>query len=358
MKQIYSPVTSRDLGIPASRGHSAFEGMGKSDIILRRAAVVELWGGGRRSKAEIQRLSGEGYPFITRTLDRYKETGGVEDRPRGGRPRTDISSSDIRRITSKETGSTRRLARALRVEGGVKASKETIRMRAHELGLRSRVRPRKPRLTTANRQVRLAFAYVARPRNYWERVVAVDEKTIPLYSDTRQEWVEEGEEPSPRETVKWPGGLKVWAGTSWKGKTKLHFIPRNMTGPDYAEFLRAKAMPDMLTLYPHKARPPILLQDREGFHTAEVVLDFIRNSPLQLVSPYPSHSPDLNWQENAWEMLMQGVRERNPTTFEGLRRVMEEEWEKIPLAHIRKCIGSMPRRLKEVIALGGGMTNY
>jgi transposase len=351
-------VTSRYLGIPGLGGHSALEGMVKSDIKLRRAAVVKLWEGGRKSKAEIKRLTGEGRKFITRTLDRYEETGGLEDRPRGGRPRTDISPTDIRRITSRKTGSIRRLARALTVEGGVKVSRETIRRRAHELRLRPRVRPRKPRITTANRQARLAFANVARPRVYWKRVVAVDEKTVSLYSDTRQEWVEEGEEPRPRETVKWPGGLKVWAGTSWEGKTKLHFIPRSMTGKDYAEFLRGEAMPDLMRLYPHKTHPPILLQDREGFHTAKVVQDFIRKSPLKTVSPWPSHSPDLNWQENVWEMLMQGVRERNPTTFEGLRKVMEEEWEKIPMAHIRKCIRSMPRRLEAVIAVEGGMTKY
>ena len=67
--------------------------------------------------------------------------------------------------------------------------------------------------------------------------------------------------------MKWPGGLEVWAGTSWMGKTELHFIPRSFKAQDYIDFLREKAIPDLTRLYPHKCRPPILLQDGEGFHT-------------------------------------------------------------------------------------------
>lgn len=325
---------------------------------MRRAAVVQAWRGGERTPGYIKRVTGEDYRFIHRTLARYKETGGIEDRPRTGRPRKLISPGDLRRLKTKKTGSTRRLSRTLRAEGNVRVSPATVMRRAHEIGLRSRVRPVKPMLTRLNRDNRLSFANTARPRDFWKRVVAVDEKTIPLYSDTRREWVEEGEAPSPRETVKWPGGIKVWAGSSWEGKTNLHVIPPGLKGQDYADFLEKEATPDLLRLYPHKTKRPYLLQDREGFHTAKVVQKYLRNSPLGSVSPWPSHSPDLNWQENVWEMLMQGVRERNPTTFEGLRVVMEEEWEKIPLSHIRKCIRSMPARLRQVIDRQGRMTDY
>jgi len=106
------------------------------------------------------------------------------------------------------------------------------------------------------------------------------------------------------------------------GKTELHFIPRSFKAQDYMDFLREKAVPDLTRLYPHKFRPPILLQDGEGFHTAKKVQKFLSESVFQSIAPWPSHSPDLNWKENVWEMLMQGVRKRNPTTFDGLKEEM------------------------------------
>ena len=162
----------------------------------------------------------------------------------------------------------------------------------------------------------------------------------------------------PRETTKWPGGLKVWAGSSWKGKTRLHFLPRSLKGRDYEAFLREEAVDDLLTLYPYHTQKPILLQDGEGFHTAKCVQNYLRESPILTIPNFPSRSPDLNWQENVWEMWMQGVRMRRPQTMEGLRSIMQEEWEKIPLSHIRSCINSMPRRLKAITTAKGGHTRY
>jgi transposase len=332
--------------------------MVKAEVKRRRLAVVAGTKVGRMSNAAIARATGENPKFVARTLARWEETGDVEDRPRTGRPRKSIRPSDVRRIKLKKTGSTRRLARELSARGEEKVSRMTVWRRAGELKLRSRVRPKRPLHTRANRSDRLAFANKSRRRDYWKKVVAIDEKTVPLYSDTRTEWVEEGEEPSPRETIKWPGGLKVWAGTSWKGKSRLHFIPTSFKGQDYADFLEREAIPDLMRLYPYKTQPPTLLQDREGFHTAKVVQKTIKKSPIQAIDRWPSHSPDLNWQENVWEMFMQGVRERNPITFEGLKKVMEEEWEKIPMTHIRNCIRSMPHRLRQVIASGGGDSGY
>jgi len=66
----------------------------------------------------------------------------------------------------------------------------------------------------------------------------------------------------------------------------------------------------------------------------------------------------LNWQENVWEMMGQRLRERNPTTLEGLRPVLQEAWDDIDLDDIRNCVRSMPDRLTEVIEAKGGHTRY
>ena len=174
----------------------------------------------------------------------------------------------------------------------------------------------------------------------------------------RGEWVKKGEEASPRGRSKFELGVKAWAGCSWEGKTRIHFIPKSMKGWEYLDFIKKKAEPDLLRLYPRKEKPPIWLQDGEGFHIAKVVKEYLKKSRIIPIADYPSHSPDLNWQENVWEMLRQGVRKRRPTTIEGLKKVVKEEWEKIPLSKIRKCISSMDKRLAAVRAAGGGNSKY
>lgn len=332
--------------------------MSRGDLELRRAAAARLYQLGGMSIAAVARRLGEYDNFVKRAVKRYKETGGVMNRKGGGRPRK-LEEIDIDRILhNKKIASSRAAARQIEREEGVKVSQATVLREARRRGLRYRVRPKKPLLTPRHRKLRLAFASERRSRNYWKRVVAVDEKTVSLYADTRGVWIREGEEVPPRETKKWPGGWKVWAGGSWEGKTRLHFLPRSFKGQDYVAFLSDEAIEDLLTLYPYHTRKPILLQDGDGFHTAKCVQNYLRNSPISSINNFPSHSPDLNWQENVWEMWMQGIRMRHPQTLDGLKEIMQDEWEKQPLSKIRSCVASMPRRLRAVIASKGGHTRY
>ena len=60
-----------------------------------------------------------------------------------------------------------------------------------------------------------------------------DEASFALFSSTKGEWVEEGEEAEPHETVKWPPRIRVWAAISSKGKTPLVRIPKNMKAEEF-----------------------------------------------------------------------------------------------------------------------------
>ena len=220
------------------------------------------------------------------------------------------------------------------------------------------VRKKKPRLLPANKVSRLAFARTPHQPGFWKRVVASDEQVITLDEEVRGEWVKKGEQPHCRKGSKFRPGVKVWAGSSWEGKTPLYFLSKSIKGSEYLDFIKEKVEADLLRLYPSKRNRPHWLQDRDGMHTAAVVQNYLSKSPLIPLQHWPSHSPDLNWQENVWEMLKQGVRSRRPTTIGGLKKVVKEEWEKIEMGKIRKCVGSMERRLEAVIAARGGNTRY
>ena len=82
--------------------------------------------------------------------------------------------------------------------------------------------------------------------------------------------------------------VKVWAGSSWEGKTSLYFLPKSLKGWEYLNFIKEKAEPDLLRLYPTKRDRPIWLQDKEGFHTATVVQNYLKKSVLN-IKDHASH---------------------------------------------------------------------
>ena len=167
-----------------------------------------------------------------------------------------------------------------------------------------------------------------------------------------------GEEPSPRGTEKFEISVKVWGGSCWEGLSHIYFISKSMNGEEYLELIESELEEDILRLDPSPRQPITWRQHREGFHMAKKVQKYLENSPLIPISHWPSSSPDLNWQENVWEMLEQRVRKRRPTTIRGLKKVVKEEWETIDIESVRNCISSMPERLKAVIAAEGGNTKY
>jgi transposase len=70
---------------------------------------------------------------------------------------------------------------------------------------------------------------------------------------------------------------------------------------------------------------------------------------------HPAQSPDLSPIEGIWNILKQRVRKRynDWRTFDELKRVILEEWDKITLHEIRKRIAEMPARCEKLVATGG-----
>jgi transposase len=323
-----------------------------------RWAIIHEWKRKPQSDRDIARVFNTSHNAVRKIINRVEATGGVSDLPRRGRPRKLKKGVVTKMLAHKKGSSSRGVARKLREEGRADVSYRTVSRQAKKEKLKYRVRRKKPLLNEQMKGSRLAFAQVAYPPGFWKRVVATDEKSITLEGEVRGEWVKEGEEASPRPTHKFAPSVKVWAGSSWEGKTPIYFLPKSLKGWQYLELIKKKLEPDLLHLYPKKRKPPIWLQDREGFHIATVVEKYLQESPIIPIKDWPSHSPDLNWQENVWEMLEQRVRLRCPTTIKGLNKVVKEEWENVEMASIRNCIRSMEERLEAEVAAQGGSTRY
>lgn len=310
---------------------------------------------------DIQRTHGYTPAFISRWWKRYQETGSVEDAPRSGRPKTltaDQRTAIVRSLKRKATGSLRRTAKKFKAEHGIEVSHVTIRNVAVEEGLCYRRRPQKPLLQDRHKTARLRFANRRYAKGFFDRVMWSDEASFALYSDTKGQWVAANEEAAPRETVKWPPRIRVWAAISSKGKTPLVRIPKKMTAAEFADLLSTKLIPLMSDVFDGDRSAFVLMQDGDGCHTAKIVRNRLKIEGVEDLWPWPAHSPDLNPIENAWAIVERHLQMANPRTAAGLWEAMQRAWDSIDDATLRRLCGSLPRRLAAVREARGGHTKY
>ncbi|KAI6648721.1 hypothetical protein LOD99_7947 [Oopsacas minuta] len=92
---------------------------------LRRAAVIQLYGGAGKSKVKIAKLLKTNKMFITRSLSRYNDTGLMTDRGRPARPRTVRTFSRISRVSQRIRRNPSRSIRNMAKE--IQISRESMR---------------------------------------------------------------------------------------------------------------------------------------------------------------------------------------------------------------------------------------
>jgi hypothetical protein len=81
-------------------------------------------------------------------------------------------------------------------------------------------------------------------------------------------------------------------------------------------------------------------------------------SSVSVLQPWPPNSPDLNPIENFWSYLQAKLDARGCATFDQFKAAVKMEAKAVPKDYFSKLVGSMPKRLTECIALGGGKTKY
>jgi hypothetical protein len=263
-----------------------------------------------------------------------------------------------RSLKRKATGSLRKTTKKVKKEHGVSVSKNTVARTAERMGLVYRIRKPKPLLSDHDKLVRLRFARRRRPRGFWQRTFWSDEASFALFSNTRGEWVEAGSQAAPRETVKWPPRIRVWAALGTWGKTPLVRIPKSMTGEQFQVLLRDSLLPMLRDLSAGHPEGFVFQQDHDGTHTAKRVQNMLVGEGVEVLEPWPPHSPDISPIENAWSLVEQHLELANPRTERGLWDAMQAGWAEIGPSTVMRLAMSVPRRLAAVIAAKGGHINY
>lgn len=215
----------------------------------------------------------------------------------GDRPKA-ISNRERRallRCASNSMATARQIAQQVGCKAHVRTVRRLLQQAPH---IQRRKVLAKPPLTDRHKQARLQFAVThIHWRKRWRRVIFSDEKRFNLdgpdgfryyYHDLRKA------EQYLMSRQMGGGGIMVWAGIGYYGKTDIAFISTKMNSPRYITLLH-----EQLTGHAHRiaGNNYQFQQDNAAVHSTLCVKSYFRNQGIHCID-WPARSPDLNIIEN------------------------------------------------------------
>ena len=151
-------------------------------------------------------------------------------------------------------------------------------------------------------------------------------------------------------------GVMAWLCIDSLGRSRLVRCPERMNSLGYQNevltpnlrFLRAT----------HLQRPIVYMQDGASCHTSASTTRFLNAHRVQVLTPWPAMSPDLNPVEHCWAWLARKMVGKRFPNSNALWEDLQKEWAGRPQNLIPNLYGSMVRRLTAVIVARGGHTRY
>ena len=156
-------------------------------------------------------------------------------------------------------------------------------------------------------------------------------------------------------------GLFGWFNDAGVGEL-VDVGPGQLTGPSYVQILEEVLLPSVGAMLFPEPEPFYLIQDNSPVHTSRVVKEWFARHTRITVMPHPARSPDLNPIEHVWAAMQKGMPDRQHRCRATVVNDALQAWEHLrspsgrDLTHT--LVASMPRRLNEVLAEGGGYTRY
>lgn len=233
-----------------------------------------------------------------------KEVGSDIENNSGSRPKK-LSPYDQRAVSSlMATGKTSNTTQATKNINNILSdlvSTQTIRNTLHNDNYRAYTKPKRPKLTAAQRRARLNFAqrYWHWTVEDWKKVIWSDECKINIYGSYGQHYVwkqkpEDFKEKDIHRAVKFGGGkIMVWGCMGWDGAGTLFEDEGKMDAKQYVSILDSALMENLekLGFSPEKI---YFQQDRDGKLISNLAQNWCNNHSIGPLSSWSSQSPGLN----------------------------------------------------------------
>lgn len=280
----------------------------------------------------------------------------VKKRP--GRTGHELSQRDRRRIVREASNSTlfaRQIKEKLAIGHSLRTVQRVIKQAPH---LVRKKLMRKPALKEQKARMAFAESHVSWTFQ-WKDVVFSDEKKFNLdgpdgysyyFHDIRKD------ELNLMSRQHGGGSVMIWGAITSNGPLKLVVLNGRQKALDYIELLKNQKRKISTKL---ARRSFIFQQDNASIHTAKVVKAWFQREHIQVLD-WPALSPDLNIMENAWGWLARKVYEggRQYDSINELISAIHRTWDAMPMNVVKNLFDSMPKRLIEVIKIGGKSIKY
>lgn len=321
-----------------------------------RFDIVKLHQRGFSNKSIARRL--EVAPLtVRRAIYRFEETRSFKDRERSGRPQK-VTESVRQRLVNKVRGrdrqSTRKTAASFKTGKGEKLGRETVRTTLKAAGLIPHRRKRRPKLTEAHKEKRVAFAkkYL---RHDWSDTAFWDEKQFELTHAPNPKddvvWDKRGAEIF-KEEVKHPISFNVGMAITAHGPTRLAPYEGTINSNKFLEMVEGP-ISDLNEMF--DGDNYVFLMDKATCHSSKLTQGEMKKRVPKLFpkADWPANSPDISAIENLFGYVQDHVDQKHPNDLESLKRIVKAEFKKLTPEKCQNFISALPSRLKRIIASKG-----
>ncbi|EYC34439.1 hypothetical protein Y032_0001g415 [Ancylostoma ceylanicum] len=304
---------------------------------------------------------------VRRAISRFRDTGGITDRPRSGRPRTAVVRKNVeiirKRIGRNPKRSMRKMAEDLKI-----SDRSVRRIVQGKLNCRSYRLQKCQALTSENKHKRVEICRALLERAADGRhlkFVFSDEKlfTVQAFHNRQNDRIlsESMEEANrngrlvPKKAH--PQSDMVASFITSDGNSPLIFVDSGV------KINRQNYLDDVLKkhlipwLHSHFGdRPYTFQQDGAPAHTAKMVQEWCRANLSDFIAAeeWPPCSPDLNPLDySIWSILEAKACATSHSSVGSLKAALLKAWEDIDLEYLRRTVDAFPHRLRECIRREG-----